>query len=152
MTVYDRWSYGWSYGWRSSRASDALAEEAVGGLLLLAVVLLLLVAYGLVRGVSLVVRVLRQHPHHHGLHIALASCLGSWGLAGLAAALTSVASNPRLLIILTVMAGIATVALLITAKLVDLDGQDLFQRERTKETLLEDVLHRPWWKADADAA
>lgn len=155
---YIRFYYGGStsYWSRSSGSSDAFASEAMAGLLALAVILLVLAVYGIVRCIALVVHVLRHHPQHRGLRVLVACCLGSWAVAGLAAAVVAgagagppSATATTLLVVLFVVAALITTVLLIAAKVVDLEGQDLFQRELTKETLLDEVLHQPWWETDA---
>lgn len=153
----------YSGGWRTSyRSGDAFGSGAMAGLLVMSMVLLLLAVWGVVRGIVLVARVLRQHPHHHGLRVLACCCLGSWILVALAAAAavfgtgtspTGAGSNAgtTLLVTLAVVAGVITGVLFIVAKVVDLEGQELFQREPTKELLLQDVLQRPWWGTGTSA-
>lgn len=130
----------------TSSLDEELATAALTGLVLVALVGLLLAAYGAVKAVNLVVRSLAHHPRNRALWIALTCCLGSWLVLGLAATLL-VASS-----VLAVLGGLAvasTAALLLVAHIVEVYYAGVFQRARTRDTLLADVLNRPWWEAAA---
>lgn len=133
-------------------------EDAAAGLaawaLFLAALLLAVLAYYAFRAGWLMIHVFARHPRNRALWSALGICLGAWALVGLVAAVMGTTRAPAheqaaapLLIALVVVAVGATVALVITAKIVDLREDQLFQREMSKETLVEDVLQRPWWEA-----
>lgn len=132
------------YGRQGWGGSDWMASTA-GLVVLLTIVMLVVAAYWTFRAIWLVVRVLWQHPHERRLWVVLGACLGTWAVFGLVAAFAT--SPPAVLESLLVAAITVTAVLLLTAKLVELQDDTLFQRAFSKETLIEDVLTRPWWKA-----
>ncbi len=129
---------------RASSAADDVASAVTSGFVLLALALILLLAYLVFQAGWLVVRITVQHPTHRVLRIAWGGCIGSWALVGLIAALGAGASVLDTCLILAVL---ATAILVLVAKLIELDATDLVQTKRTKDLLIQDVLFRPWWEA-----
>jgi hypothetical protein len=112
-------------------------------------VLILICAYFAVRTCWMVIRTFARHPRNRALWTALGVCLGAWALVGVALAASGgwkQQAAPVVSALLT-LAGLATAGLAVTAKIVELREDDLFQRAFTKETLVQDVLQRPWWEA-----
>jgi hypothetical protein len=139
---------------RYHSGGDDLAAGLTAWALFLAALLLAALAYYAFRAGWLVIHVFRRHPRRRALWSALGVCLSAWALVGLVAALMGATQAPAheqavapLLVALVVVAGGATAALVITAKIIDLREDHLLQRELSKETLVEDVLQRPWWEA-----
>ena len=132
----------------------------VGMALFLAALLIGVSVYYAFRAIWLVIQVSMRHPRNRALWIAFGVCLGAWSLLGLTAAVVAIgghvgAGRPSetsetmvaLAGTLLCLAVVATAALVLTAKIIDLREDALFQREMTKETLVDDVLHHPWWEA-----
>lgn len=129
--------------YRSSR-SDQLGEAALGGLIGLVVVLLIVGVSLVVKALIRTVRTFAAHPENPALWISLGICLGLWCLAGIAGVL---APESSIMSAFVALALLATGAVLLTARIVELYYDDLFQRERAKDTLVRDVLSRRWWDA-----
>ncbi len=129
---------------RASSAADDVASAVTGGLILLALALIFVLAYVAFQAGWLVVRITLQHPTHRMLRIAWGGFLGAWALVGLVAALGAGAS---VLDACLILAGLATAILVLVAKLIELDASDLVQTQRTKDLLIQDILFRPWWEA-----
>jgi hypothetical protein len=121
--------------------------------LLLLVVSLLLTGYLVVRAVNLLMRVLARHPRQRALWIALGTCVGMWGLTALTGVLAATPAAAGWLLgigaVSLILAVLSTAGLLVTARIVELHYDQLLQRQRTKETLIQDVLMQPWWSSAA---
>src|SRR5260221_13092917 len=112
-------------------------------LFLMAIVLLALAFYLLVKAINLVVRVLMRYPRTMVLWVLLILCVGTWGVAAYAVTSAPTSELPQIAI---GAAGILTVTLLVTARTVEVAHDDLFQPERPRGTLILNVLKRPWWE------
>lgn len=116
------------------------AEGLGGGVVLIAIVLLVLALYLTIKAINLVVRVLGKYPDNKALWIAL-GCVGCFGLL---AAITQ--GEPVAL----TLCGLSVVALLIIARIVEVYYDNTFQRERGP--LVAEVLRRSWWEGAAAKA
>jgi len=140
-------SYNDGYGGYGYGRNDMGA--AIGsGILMITIVAMVILVYLLVKAADLVIRTFAKHPKHKGLWIALAIPVGSFALAGLAAALGSGAgggSSPGNVIAagFAVIGGIGLLGLVITARVVEVRHQDLFAQE--KAPLVNNVLRKPWF-------
>jgi hypothetical protein len=132
---------------------DGLDGSDAAGAILLGIICLaviLFTAYLLVRAAYLVASVLARYPKNPPLWIALATCIVTWVLAGVAVEVPKVI-NPQQVTVLFAVAGVSSLALLITAKVVELANDPLFQRERTGAMVLDDVVHPTHWWGDEAA-
>ncbi len=137
------------YRYPRSGYGDARAESAVGGIVLLIILAIVLIAYLTYKAIELLIRVFMRYPHIRTLWISLWSCVGLWIATGLSAWITSqTLPAEKATIITSIFAGLAVLAtaiLLITARVVELMHDQMAQRPITKETLVNDVLRNPWW-------
>lgn len=127
---------------RSSSAGDAFAMGAASGVLLIALGLLVLAIWVTVKAINLLVRVYSRYPHNRALHVALGSCLGLWALTLFSAVVTSDA--PIIGVFLT-GAMLSTLALLLTAWVVEVYYDERFRRERPQGLPIMEILKEPWW-------
>lgn len=139
-------------GAHRSAAGEELAASLLGLGISLAIVALLLAAYGLVKAVNLVIRACARHRSSRPLRAALATFTCLWALAGLTAVLAALDAGhtPALGYLAgtcAILGVLAAGALVLTAKIVELAHSDLVLRERSKEALISDVLQGPWWEA-----
>jgi hypothetical protein len=141
-------SFSYGSGGYGESSGDGLAGMVIlAGLL--TIVLLLLVFWGVFKAVDLVIRAWRQC---NGRSLALRRALWSWlGLFGLLL-LSGLGAGSGILpkdagVVGAALAGsllvIATIALLITARVTELKYRQMFVGE--PETLVTKVLKRPWW-------
>lgn len=125
----------------SSSSLDELAASALGVGLLLSLALLLLALYALARAANLVWRVSRRHGASRALRVALGTTAILWAVAAVLGAL-ALSAAPTLALasapVLDAGAGgavaaavLSTLALVITARCVELYHDNLFQRVRT---------------------
>ena len=121
--------------YRHRGSSGVYAELA-----LLAVVLMLIAAFFIVKAVVLVVRTFaRYYRHTRSLWIALAVLLSSPIVAGGVYYLTDFSGSFALV-------GIALIVLLITCFVTTLKNRDTFLRQNVK--LIDEVLHSNWFSED----
>ncbi len=127
----------------SARESSA-GEGALASLVVLAFVLLivaLLIGLWLtVKFLELVVRQLVAHPRCKPLWAAVIG----WCVLSSAAVVTFGAEAW-----LNALAVLSTLVLLVTAKVVELYYAELAEETLTKERVVTQVLHEPWWQLDA---
>src|SRR5262245_49880281 len=100
---------------------------------------LAIVCFIAVKSIELLVRVLAKYPHCKALWAALA-------VFGLATLLTPL--YPTLL----PLWALSFLALLATAKTAEVYYDQLLQTPVTKEELLDNVLHKPWWQLNPEPA
>jgi len=116
------------------------SQDFYGELLGLALVLMLIVAFCIVKAVVLVVRTFgRYYRHSRSLWIALAGFLASPIVAGGIYYLTDFDGAFALV-------GIAFVGLLLTCLVTTLKNRDTFLRQNVK--LIDEVLHSNWFSED----
>ncbi len=118
--------------------SDRMAEEAGAAFGVLLVVGLIVTIWLLSKMVEMVVRVWMIDPHNRVLRWATGIAVGMLLLCGL----TGGQLAP-----INALAGLAVGALLLVCKILDVYYDTLLQREITKETVIHDVLHEPWFAA-----
>jgi hypothetical protein len=121
----------------SSRWESALAGTILGLMLVVALVVLLIAAWCLVRATNLVLRVLVRHPKSRALWLALALFFAFVALA--AVELTPIFFG---------LAFAAGLVLVLVARGVDLYYSELFEEPPSLTGLTHDVLHE-WWKEAA---
>lgn len=119
---------------------EELAGSFVGLAILLAIVATAIVVWLVVKAVALVVRVVVAHPDNRALRVAGGVFVGTILLAGL------LGEHAPVLIGLVV---ISAIALVLTAKAVELYYDERLQPEVTREYVLDQVLHQPWWSSEA---
>ena len=118
------------YEHRSS-LEQMLTEEALGMFILVGIAFVYVTA----KAAELVIRVLVAHPGSRPMWTALGLFVLGVGLAALMQWRSDV---------LNVFAVVATAALLVTAKAVEIYHEQLFLAEVDRESLATDVL-QPWW-------
>jgi hypothetical protein len=111
-----------------------LTETMVG----LVVAFLIICTWLTIKAAELVIRVLVHCPTNRAMHIAL----GCFVLLNALAVLAS-GQSP----LLNSLAGLATLALVITAKAVEVYYDDVLQPPVNRETMIHDALHEPWFAA-----
>lgn len=119
---------------------EELAGSFVGLTILLAIVAVAVIVWLVVKAAALVVRVGVAHPDNLALRIAGGVCIGTILLAGL------FGERVPMLVGLAVM---SIIALVVTAKAVELYYDERLQPEVTREYVLDQVLHQPWWASEA---
>lgn len=122
------------------RWDEELAGSFVGLALLLAIVTMLITIWLAVKAVELLVRVGVSHPDNRALQVA-------GGIAGGAIVLAALLGER--FPVLVALAGLSLLALLATAKAVELYYDERLQPEVSREYVLDQVLHQPWWSAEA---
>ena len=123
---------------------ETLAENLMGVALLVAIVLLALGIWAVVKAVELVVRQLLAHPDNRPLRIALG--------AALLLSLPAVLLGGRFPIFLLLW-WLSLLALVITARVVQLYDDPQVQLEPPgRDALVDQVLHQPWWGAELTSA
>ncbi len=115
---------------------DRLSVTWAGAALVLVIAMLLAIVWIIVRAANLVLRVLVAHPQSKPLLAAFAFLV----LALLAAVFTDWQHDW-----LTVAVALSVGVLLLVARGVELYHDELFQRPRTREVFVHEVLHEPWW-------
>ncbi|HEY1388706.1 MAG TPA: hypothetical protein VGF38_09185 [Ktedonobacterales bacterium] len=134
---------------RSSPSAEDAAAGFAGGTLAILAALMIISAYFVVRTCWMVIRTFARHPTNRALWSALGLCLGAWALLGLALVVSGGCTQQAVPVLsaLLALAGLSAAGLAVTAKVVELREDHLFQRAFTKETLVQEVLQRPWWEA-----
>jgi hypothetical protein len=123
-------------GSSEGQLSGALAIVGIGAILLAAMI----AAYVATKTVELVVRMVVQHHDNPFIRIAVGLCLV------LTVAAVATAFDYAVLNILAVLSyGV----LLLVCKAVELYYEPYFLPEVTKESLVDEVLHDPWWDTAA---
>lgn len=123
--------------------SDQLAAETAGLGAAATVAVLLLGFWLITKSGELLVRVWSEHPENPALRVSGGICLGVTALAAV-----FLGDAP-----LVALCGASLLAHLVVAKIVELYYDDRFQPRRTRQTMLRDVLKRPWWTpVEEDAA
>lgn len=118
-------------------SSDYLVDSMAGGLVAIAIVLLVILIYLLVRAINLIVRVLAKYPQVRTLWVLLSLALGLSILTGLAQGQSTLQE------VLATLAGVCWAALLCACRFVEVYYDTLFQPE--KASTVQQVLHQPWW-------
>lgn len=116
----------------AGRLEDELGAAAVA----VAAVAILITIWLTVKAAELVIRVMVAHPTNKAMWVAL----GAFFLATLGPLLTH-GQYP----FLDAMPFVALLALIVTAKVVELSHDRLLQREWSPEAVVHEVLHEPWW-------
>ena len=110
----------------------------MGSMAILGIVALILAVWITVKGINLVIRSFCRRPRNFWLWFFLISGIG----ATVVTILTR--GNP----IAAVAAVLCLIALVITARIIDILANDLFQKQ--PEPLLTSVLRKPWWDSGKD--
>lgn len=123
--------------YRSSFGAD-WEDELAGGIVEIAIVVLVILIYLAIRAINLIVRVLAKYPHVKTLWILLACALG---LSVVAIALQGQGILQQGI---ATLAGLCWAALLCACKFVEVYYDTLFQQPRIGT--VHQVLHQPWWQ------
>jgi hypothetical protein len=119
-----------------SQQMDKEIEKGCGELVALGVVVAILLAWLLVKATELIIRVMAAHPENRAMRIAL----GAFALTTVSALITGGRYS-----LLDTAAVAAFGALVLTAKVVEVYYDQLLQVEWSRETVVNSVLHEPWW-------
>lgn len=119
---------------------EELASSFVGLAILLAIVAMVIGIWLVVKSVELVVRVGIAHPDSRALRIAGGGCL---------AMIVAAAGVGGRYPVVVVLAACSVLLLVATAKAVELYYDERLQPEVTREYVLDQVLHQPWWASEA---
>lgn len=124
-------------------STDAYADQLGGGILAIAVFLLVVGIWLLVQAFNLVLRVLVRYRQERILWIMLVATTLAWIIAALAAGLRA---NTSIVGGCAVLAAISTGVFLLVCRIIELLHDERFQEEPRRGLMLEKVLARPWWQ------
>jgi hypothetical protein len=124
---------------RRSGIEDQLAGTLVG----LTILGMILTAWFLIKCFELVVRVLVRHPHCKPVWTALAVFL-----LCLLGAIAFGSRDP----FWNSLAAVSFAVLMAVTKIADLYFDVLLQNEMSKELVIDQALHQPWWTPDGQLA
>lgn len=122
----------------ASRSGDEFAEGMAGMAIVLTILVVAITIWLTVKATELVARVMVAHPENRAMWVLL----GTFLLTSLAAALTE-GRYP----VLVGLAAAALTVLLVTAKVLEIYYDQFLQTERTRDDLVNEVFHEPWWNA-----
>jgi hypothetical protein len=115
-------------------------DEFGKGIAALFVVALIIGAFLTAKAVELVLRVMVKYPQHCFMWVLL----GLWAIT--LVVLIVVANQPKATPDAALVGfSLSTASLLLAAKGVEIYHEERFEREITKEVVIDDVLRRPWF-------
>jgi hypothetical protein len=122
---------------RSGYGAD-IDGEIAGGVVAIAIVILVIAIYLAVKAINLIVRVLAKYPHVKVLWWLLASAVVFTALSG------ATVRWPTLQGLCGMVAALSWIALLIACKVVEIRYDQLFLQGNVNT--IHQVLHQPWWQ------
>ena len=136
-----------------AHGGEQLVTAVAGAVLTLLLVLLVASGWLIIQGLNLLLTAFAHQPKHPALWIPLLSSLGLWTATGfvLVSASSSMSGQthphlPLFASILAALALVATVALFVSARVLEILRSDLLLVDQGMTTLVDKVLRQPWWQ------
>jgi hypothetical protein len=135
----------------TSHAGEQIALATMSAVFAVMITALLVTGWLIVQALNLLTTAFAHHPKHPALWTALLSSLGLWSATGIifASGVATTAGGQMLVGVVGGLAILATAALLLIARVLNIMRSDLLLLDQGKTTLVDKVLRQPWWqKAD----
>jgi len=137
---------------RSPDGGEQFVLAILAGVTTVLLVSALLTIWLIVQVTNLLLNAFAHHPKHPALWISLLSSLAFSAATGilLASEATTATSGQIIIGVLGGLALLATLALLVIARVLEIIRSDLLLLDRGKTTVVDKVLRQPWWSKEGE--